>query len=146
MMTWILCPNLWGARLFVSDNPDENPRFLREYPRPQTHLRKEDFDEDEDIPELTETPEDHQSLEKVARTYCEQLSHALEHAADHHSYDSLILCAEKHFLEILKKKLGPHTRSRLVGTIEEDLYEVNETDLANYIQDFRRRIRKKGVA
>lgn len=137
MNTWILCPNLWGARLFVTDNFDEVPRFLRELPRPKIQLRHEDFDRDEDVPELTEDPKDHDAEVKVAEQYSEQLCQYLEHAYQLHQFDKFILCAEKQLLAILKGKLGAAVRGKMIGAIEEDLYEVNETDLADYIKSFK---------
>lgn len=137
MNTWILCPNLWGARLFVTDNFDEVPRFLRELPRPKIQLRHEDFDTDEDVPELTEDPKDHDAEVKLAEQYSEQLCQFLEHAYQQHQFDKLILCAEKQLMAILKGKLGSSIRSKVLGTVEEDLYEVNETDLLDYIKSFK---------
>ncbi|MFL5815395.1 MAG: host attachment protein [Bdellovibrionia bacterium] len=137
MNTWILCPNLWGARLFVTDNFDEVPRFLRELPRPKVRLRHEDFDTDDDIPELTVDPKDHDAEVKVAEQYSEQLSHFLEHACEQNQFDRLVLCAEAQLLGILKNKLGSKCRARVIGTIQEDLYEVNETDLADYVKGFK---------
>jgi protein required for attachment to host cells len=135
--TWILCPNLWGARLFSTDNFDEVPRFLRELPRPKTQLRHEDFDTDADIPELTEDPKDHDAEVKVAEQFGTELSRFLENACAQNHFDKLIICAEGQLLTILKAKLGGSTQKRVIGTIEEDLYEVNETDLAGYIKDFK---------
>lgn len=135
--TWILCPNLWGARLFVTDNFDEIPRFLRELPRPKVRLRHEDFDTDEDVPELTEDPKDHDAEVKVAEQFSEELRQFLEHAYRQNQFDRLIICSEKQLLAILKNKLGTALRGKLIGTIEEDLYEVNETDLAGYIKSFK---------
>ncbi len=139
MNTWILCPNLWGARLFVTDNFDEVPRFLRELPRPKVQLRHEDFDRDEDVPELTEDPKDRDAEIKVAEQFSEELSKFLEHASRQHQFDRLVLCAEKQLLGILKSKLGNSTRGKMLGTIEEDLYEVNETDLADYVKSFKKK-------
>jgi len=123
--------------LFVTDNFGEVPRFLRELPRPKIRLRHEDFDTDEDIPELTEDPKDHDAEVKVAEQFSTELSHFLEQACQHNQFDKLILCAEKQLLEILKGKLGDRARARLIGTVAEDLYEVNETDLADYIKSFK---------
>ena len=137
MNTWILCPNLWGARLFSTDNFNETPRFLRELPRPKVQLRHEDFDTDEDIPELTEDPRDHEAEVKVAEQYSTQLRDFLEKANSQNSFDRLIICAEKQFLSILVEKLRDGAKAKLIGTVEEDLYEVNETDLFGYVKDFK---------
>lgn len=135
--TWILCPNLWGARLFVTDNFDEPPRFLRELPRPKVQLRHEDFDTDVDIPELTADRRDHAAEVKVAQEFAKDLSKFLESACQQNSFDGLILCAESQLMTILKHKLGTGANSRIIGAVEEDLYEVNESDLAGYIKPFK---------
>jgi protein required for attachment to host cells len=123
--------------LFVTDNFNEVPRFLRELPRPKIRLRHEDFDQDEDIPELTEDPKAHDAEVKVAEQFSEQLCQFLEHSLEQHQFDQLVICAEKQLLGILKSKLGPSTKARLIGVVQEDLYEVNETDLATYIRSLK---------
>lgn len=134
MNTWILCANLWGARLFSTDHPDEAPRFVREFPRPKTFLRHEDFDTDEDIPELMENPDDRVAEERVAHRFMGDLACFIEGQCERNSFDQIVLCAEGQLLSILDQKLGPCTLPKVTRRIEEDLYEVNETDLVNYIR------------
>jgi protein required for attachment to host cells len=137
MNIWIVCPNLWGARIFVADNPDDSPRFMREFHPKGLQLRHEDFDGDGDMSELNLDPE-REDEERVASTFSDQLGHWLETGAEHKAFTSLILCAEEHFLAILQSKLGPRTQKLLTGVVKEDLYEVNESDLTGYVQDFTR--------
>ncbi len=134
MNIWIVCPNLWGARIFAADNPDDSPRFLREFHPKGVQLRHEDFDGDGDLEELNLDPE-RPDEERVANAFSDQLSHWLELNADLRTYTSLILCAEKHFLDILQSKLGAKSKGLVIATVQEDLYEVNESDLTGYVQD-----------
>lgn len=136
MNIWIVCPNLWGARIFVSDNPDENPRFLREF-HPQEQLRHEDFDGDDELSELNLDPE-RDDEERVASAFSRQLARWLELHAARGNFTSLVICAEAHFLDILESRLGQKAKDLLLGTVREDLYEVNETDLTGYVKDLTR--------
>src|SRR5581483_4427063 len=103
-------------RIFVSDNKNENPRFLREF-RPKTQIRHEDFDGDEDLPELDLDPKSREEEERVARSFSHELGHWLEEQARHKAFNSLILCAEEHFLKILENQLGGHCRKALIGKV-----------------------------
>lgn len=138
MNVWIICPNLWGARLFVADDFNDLPRFLRELPRPRVQLRNEDFETDDDIPELTVSAESLAEETRVARQFMGELSLFLEGQCRRSSFDSIVVCAEKQLLGILLGELGSCTRAKVIGTVEEDLYEVNETDLAGYLRSFGR--------
>lgn len=136
MNIWIVCPNLWGARIFVSDNPDESPRFLREF-HPKEQLRHEDFDGDDELSELNLDPE-RDDEERVASGFSAQLAQWLELHAAQNTFTALVICAETHFLDILRSRLSPRTKNLLLGTVREDLYEVNESDLTGYVQDITR--------
>ena len=143
--TWILCPNLWGARLFEYDPMSlesevmgavkDGIKFLREFPRPRIRTRLEDFHDDDDADEISQPVEDPELERHVAEGFMSFLSEELEKAAELGEFNSLIVCAEIHLLTILQRKLGDRVRSLLTGTVALDLYEVNETDLISYVKD-----------
>jgi len=138
MTTWIICPNLWGARLFYYGSPeqiDKKISFIHEFPRPKIQTKLEDFPSDEDMAEMTPPPEDPLLERLVAHKYMQYLAKELEQASTKNIFDSLIICAEPRLLSIFMEHLGPSARKRVSATIDQDLYEVNESDLAQYVED-----------
>lgn len=152
--TWILCPNLWGARLFEFDSSSpetdnvggikDGIKFLREFPRPRIRTRLEDFHDDDEAEEISQPVEDPALERRVAEGFMGYLSEELEKAARKSEFEGLILCAEIHLLTIFQKKLGDQARSRLLGSVALDLYEVNETDLIAYVRDILETNQGKG--
>lgn len=140
MKIWILCPNLRGARLFYADRLADGIRYVQELPRPTRLIRSSDFLGDEDVPEVTEEPRDLAEKTQVAESYSQELSHFLTQALQRQNFEGLIVCAESHLLEILEKKLDSPVRSKLLGTVDLDLYNVNESDLINYVRDIINKI------
>ena len=138
MTTWILCPNLWGARLFHYGSPEQAAdeiRFAREFPRPKIQTKLEDFPSDEEMAEIISPPEDPVVERLVANKYMKFLSRELEKACEKNLFESLILCAAPRPLSILVENLGTATKRRLRGTVDQDLYEANESDLMYYVTD-----------
>ncbi len=143
--TWIVCPNLWGARLFEYDtrNPEaeimsgihSGIKLIREFPRPSIRTRLEDFHDDDEVEEIAELIEDPALERKVANEVAAMVSVELERGAGAGEFSGVILCAEPHFLKILSDRLGEKARARVLATVPYDLYEVNETDLINYVID-----------
>ena len=149
MTTWILCPNLWGARLFrygSANEPSDQLKFIREFPRPKTQTKLEDLPTEDEAPEITPPPESPAKELRVARTFMHLISNELEKACIQGRFDSLILCAESQLLEILNHQLGPQSRKRLIGSVDIDLYEANETDLVSYVRDILAKKQKRVVA
>jgi protein required for attachment to host cells len=138
MTTWILCPNLRGARLFQLDDAVGSVTFLKELRRPKRQLRDEDFPTDDSMPEATQDPAVYKDELEVAEELARTVSQHLDEAFRAKRFDSLILCAESQLLAILKRSLSIDVEERLLGTVELDLYNVNESDLINYVKDFRR--------
>lgn len=139
MTIWIACLNLRGCRLFGWDDATHSVSFVRDLPRPRQLLRTADFDQDEDIPEITSDPNRYQRELAVAHRYSEQVARELESEQLNQSFALWIACAEPQLLQIFTAKLKPELRSALLGTVPLDLYDVNESDLLNYIEDILRR-------
>lgn len=109
--------------------------FVRELRRPDIQLRYEDFDTDEDVPELTEDPIERDREGRVAAAFMSYLSREMEHHCRRDDFEALIVCAESQLLGMFIERLGPGCRRHLVGTVNLDLYNVNETDLISYVRD-----------
>ncbi|OFZ19396.1 MAG: hypothetical protein A2X94_13730 [Bdellovibrionales bacterium GWB1_55_8] len=140
--TWIVCPNLWGARLFYYGGPDQTiedrdrVRFLKEFARPKVKTKLEDFRDDDDAADISEPVEDPALELQVAQSFMKYLARELDEAKRTGRYDALILCAEKHLLQIFQEQLQQKAAGKaVIGTIPLDLYEVNETDLTPYVKD-----------
>jgi protein required for attachment to host cells len=144
--TWILCPNLWGARLFRYSSSEgtgeenlpgthSDIAFMREFPRPKVQTRLEDFHDDDDADEISSPVEDPELERRVADDFMTYVARELEKSAREDLYSELILCAEIHLLKILQGKLGIETSRRVIGAVPQDLYEVNESDLIPYVRD-----------
>ncbi|MCM2323913.1 MAG: host attachment protein [Oligoflexia bacterium] len=134
-LIWVLCPNLRGARLFELDASNDTVKFLRELRRPDVQLREAHFDNDEDLPEVLADSARDQLERRSAESYSAFLARELDAARKDHQFDGLVICAEPRLLDILRKKLTPKVVARVVGTIEQDLYNVNESDLVAYLRD-----------
>lgn len=149
--TWILCLNLRGARLFQTPRPLEAGRsgelaFVKEFKRPDKQLREMDFDSDADLPEVL-TDQRRLAVEKeVAQSYSRFLAQELDRELHQKRFDSLILCAEPQLLQIFVTGLPKTLRKRVKGTVEIDLYNVNESDLSNYLQDLKKDSHQEGAA
>ncbi len=65
-----------------------------------------------------------------------EVTHEFERIAAQAKKASLILCAEPPLLDRLQAGLRFEARSRVVGTVPSDLFDVNESDLIHYVDDF----------
>lgn len=52
------------------------------------------------------------------------------------NYRFLVLCAEEPLLSRLRGMFSEQVRDCVIGTVDQDLYQVNESDLVNYVRDF----------
>jgi protein required for attachment to host cells len=95
----------------------------------------EDFPTDDEVPEITEDPKEHAKEVNIADRFSLLINRQLEHYAKQNLFDRLILCAEPQYLEILKSHLDPQLQKKVIGIVELDLYEANESDLINYVKD-----------
>jgi hypothetical protein len=135
--TWILCANLWGARVFRCGGLDQGPgeiEFLRELERPGIRTALEDFPEPGD--DLAAVPEDLRAERLAAMRFMRYVSIELERECGATRFDHIIVCAEPELMRILREDLLPCTKAKLCGEVGLDLYEVNESDLMNYVKDF----------
>ncbi|OFZ84291.1 MAG: hypothetical protein A3K03_02345 [Bdellovibrionales bacterium RIFOXYD1_FULL_44_7] len=88
--------------------------------------------------ELSEIPKPIESPQKewqVANSFSKYVAGEMEKGCRNGSFDSVIFCAEPVLLDILFRSIGICTNSAIIGKVPLDLYEVNESDLVNYIKD-----------
>lgn len=136
--TWILCVNLRGARLFEYRNAEGRVNFLRELPRPRFQVRDEHFPDPDDQLDL---PRDSGMLQleyAVAKDYSQALARYLAVAAKNNRFSRVVIAAEPQLLRIFRENLPPELRRRVANVIEQDLYDVNTTDLVPYMLDLSR--------
>lgn len=139
--TWVLCVNLRGARLFEYRNAEERVNFLRELPRPRVQVRDEHFPDPDDELDVPRPPERLGLEYAVAQDYARQLARYLAVAAQKHRFENVVLAAESQLLRILRDALPSDLRERVLNVIEQDLYDVNTTDLLPYMTELIRRPR-----
>ncbi len=88
---------------------------------------------------MLDPPEDPRIEFEVAEQYMRYISGHLEQHCERRDYDALILCAEGSLMKILDGCLEGCARKRVIGRVDLDLYEVNESDLISYVKDILER-------
>lgn len=104
--TWILCMRPDGGRLFQTNDARDGVRFLWQIP-----CERE---------------------ENCLSTLASRMNEAYHQDI----FDYLILCGEEPYLSEIQDELEPEVCDRVIGTVEQDLYWVNESDLIEYVQDY----------
>lgn len=107
--TWIVCASLdrKKARIFECDALDNGVRFHQDF----------------------EAPAEGQRFEP---TLCREI----ERACKAGEFEHLILCAEHELMVPIRSHLTEETRDRIIGAVEQDLYDDNETDIVPYVANF----------
>jgi hypothetical protein len=105
---FVLCANEVTGRLFVYRPLAGIVKFLVEIHHPRRSL---DF----------------------AKHLAEELSALFSSETD----NQLLVCAEPRFLDRLKEQFSIDTLKRIVGTVNIDLVDANESDLVAYVLDFQ---------
>jgi hypothetical protein len=125
---WILCANEMGARLFeCASLADDGIRLARELPVPARSL----------LPGLAQAGEGPRALrERVSEAFAAHLGRQLGAVLLPGSAARLILAADSPFLERLEAALPGAAKAALIGSVPQDLYLVNESDLVSYVRDF----------
>lgn len=68
----------------------------------------------------------------------EELRDALDEQVQSGSLGALILCAESPALQALREEISLEALRHLVGAVEVNLFDVNESDLVAYVKHFLR--------
>ncbi len=72
--------------------------------------------------------------EHIAQQFALDLAELLNKGRLTHAYDKLVLMAEPKFLGILRVALDKNTASLVVQTVNKELLDVKEEDLAEYLK------------
>jgi len=139
--TWILTASRSGATLFETDGEGKAIRRLHDIPHPKGRLQNKDIDADKPGRAFDSLGQgrhgmstEHESTEEVAMQFARILAELLNKGRTTHAYEKLVLVAEPKFLGMLRAALDPHAAALIVKTVHKDLPEVNEKELASYLE------------
>lgn len=139
--TWILVANRSGASLFESNWPGESMRRLQDIPHPKGRLQNREIDSDKPGRSFDSVGEarhsmgkEHDASEKVAQQFARELAELLNKGRTTNAYDKLILMAEPKFLGLLRAALDSNTAALVVQTVNKELLEVSQEDVASYLK------------
>ena len=139
--TWILSANRSSASLFESDWLSKSIRRIRDIPHPQGRLQNQEIDTDklgrvfDSIGQgRHSTSPKQEPTEHIAQQFALELAEVLNKGRLTHAYDKLILVAEPKFLGILRAALNKNTESLVTQTVNKELVDIKEEDLAEYFK------------
>jgi protein required for attachment to host cells len=139
--TWILTANRSGATLFEGDGKGNAIHRLQDIPHPKGRLQNKDIDTDKPGRAFDSLGQGRHSVstqreptEEVAMQFARILAELLNKGRTSNAYDRLVLVAEPGFLGILRAALDSHTAALVVKTVHKDLPEVEEKELASYLE------------
>ena len=138
--TWILSANRSSASLFESDWPGTLMRRLQDIPHPQGRMQNKDIDTDKPGRVFDSigqgrhsTSPKQEPTEHIAQQFALNLAEILNRGRLTHAYDKLILVAEPKFLGILRAALDKNTAGLITQSVNKELVDVKEKDLAEYL-------------
>ena len=139
--TWILIANRSSASLFESDWPGKSMRRIQDIPHPQGRMQNSDIDTDKPGRSFDSFGQGRHSMspkqeptEHIAQQFALDLAELLNKGRVSHAYEKLVLMAEPKFLGILRAALNENTAALVVQTVNKELLNVKEEDLANYLK------------
>ena len=139
--TWILSANRSNAYLFESDWPGKSMRLLQDIPHPQGIMQNQDIDTDKPGRVFDSfgngrhsTSPKQEPTEHIAQQFALDLAEMLNKGRLTNAYDKLVLIAEPKFLGLLRGALDKNTESLVSQTVNKELLDVTEEDLAEYIK------------
>ena len=139
--TWILSANRSSASLFESDWPGKSMRRIQDIPHPQGRMQNKDIDTDKPGRVFDSFGEGRHSTspkqeptEHIAQQFALELAELLNKGRLTNAYDKLVLIAEPKFLGVLRAALDKNTESLVSQTVNKELLDVKEHDLAEYLK------------
>ena len=139
--TWILSANRSNASLFESDWPGNSMRRLQDIPHPQGRMQNKDIDTDKPGRVFDSfgngrhsTSPKQEPTEHIAQQFALDLAEILNKGRLTHAYNNLVLIAEPKFLGVLRAALDKNTESLVTQTVNKELIDVREQDLAEYLK------------
>lgn len=143
MLTWIICANQGGAKIFECRKPSAGAKLIRHFPHPEGGLHEGDIITDRPGAKFSGTPSPVQhgtsspmsQKERMADDFARHLSQELTKAQSDGHFDSLIACADPQFLGKLRESFTTPLKSCLIGTIDKNIYFVDERGVMSYVKD-----------
>ena len=139
--TWILSANRSSASLFESDWPGKSMRRLQDILHPQGRMQNKDIDTDKPGRVFDSFGEGRHSTspkqeptEHIAQQFALELAEMLNKGRLTNAYDKLVLIAEPKFLGVLRAALNKNTESLVSQTVNKELLDIKEQDLAEYLE------------
>ena len=140
-ITWILSANRSSASLFESDWPGKSMRRIQDIPHPQGRMQNQDIDTDKPGRVFDSFGEGRHSTspkqeptEHIAQQFALELAEMLNKGRLTNAYGKLVLIAEPKFLGVLRAALDKNTASLVIQTVNKELLDVKEEDLAEYLK------------
>lgn len=139
--TWILTANRSGASLFESGGRGTPIHRVQDIPHPQGRLQNREIDADRPGRAFDSLGKGrhgmstaHEPTEQLAMEFARELANLLNKGRTTHAYDKLVLVAEPRFLGMLRAALDAHTAALVVQSVNKELPEVSEKELASYLE------------
>ena len=139
--TWILTANRSSASLFESDWPGKSMRRIQDIPHPQGRMQNKDIGTDKPGRSFDSVGQGRHAMsteqeptKHIAQQFARDLGELLNKGRVTHAYEKLVLMAEPKFLGILRAALDKNTAALVVQTVNKELLDVKEEDLANYLK------------
>lgn len=139
--TWILTANRSSASLFESDWPGKSMRRLQDISHPQGQMQNREINTDKPGRSFDSVGQGRHSMspkqeptEHIAQQFALNLAELLNKGRLTHAYDKLVIVAGPKFLGILRAALDKNTASLVVQTVNKELLDVKEGDLAEYLK------------
>ncbi len=137
--TWILVANRGGASLFERTSKDDIRR-VQDIPHSKGRLKNQDIDTDKPARSFDRfgqgrhaTGSEQEPTEHIAEQFARDLADLLNKGRIEHAYTSLILVSGPAFLGQLLKALDANTAANVTKTIDKNLPDINERELAGYL-------------
>ncbi len=142
--TWILTANRSGASLYESNWPGKSMRRIEDMPHPQGRQQNREINTDKPGRSFDSVGQGRHAMssrleptEHVAQQFALMLAERLNNGRINHAYDKLVLMAAPEFLGLLRGALDKNTASLVTQTVNKELTDVKEGDLAAYLQDLQ---------
>ena len=140
---WILVANKTQAKIFRTHGPQRHLELLEEIFHPQGRLHGKEFKSDKPGTTFDSTGNHRHSVSKVDEID-EQLSHQfaqliakiLHTKRSENEFSKLVLVAEPGFLGEIRKAIDTPTSHLVLGTINKNLLECNETEIESYAKEW----------
>ena len=139
MTTWILSANRSSASLFESDG--KSMHRLQDISHPEGRMQNHDTGTDKPGRSFDSFGQgrhamstEQEPVEHIAQQFALDLAEVLNKGRVAHAYDKIVLMAEPKFLGILRAALAKNTATLVVQTISKNLPDINEQDLARYLE------------